>query len=158
SVHFSATVQDPDPNDGISFTNLTWDFGDNSTAAGLTADHSYADNGVYTVTFRATYGATVYRDTLLVTVANLAPANVQPDTGRVVGSAVVGGVAHAFLWLDGTSYDLNDLIPAGSGWVLNNATRASGRSIVGNGTLGGQPHAFLIQEPVYATAQAAPPN
>jgi len=52
---------------------------------------------------------------------------------------------HAFLWSGGSMKDLNDLIPAGSGWVLTEATgiNDSGQ-IVGNGTLGGVERAFLL--------------
>jgi probable HAF family extracellular repeat protein len=41
--------------------------------------------------------------------------------------------------------DLNKLIPSGSGWALSSATgiNISGQ-IVGNGTINGQQHAFLL--------------
>ena len=64
----------------------------------------------------------------------------------------------AFLWVDGTAYDLNDLIPAGSGWVLTNATGTAGTRIIGTGTLGGSLRAFLLQPPVYSTPQTSPPD
>jgi probable HAF family extracellular repeat protein len=46
------------------------------------------------------------------------------DGGRIVGGVDVLGhwAGHAFLWEDGTMYDLNDLVVAGSGWILEAAT------------------------------------
>jgi probable HAF family extracellular repeat protein len=68
------------------------------------------------------------------------------NSGQVVGySYTASGQNHGFLWQDGTMSDLNDLIPAGSGWTLyvawaiNNAGQ-----IVGTGSLNGQTHAFLL--------------
>jgi probable HAF family extracellular repeat protein len=41
--------------------------------------------------------------------------------------------------------DLNNLIPSGSGWVLQVANGVNdGGQIVGNGTIGGQTHGFLL--------------
>jgi len=62
--------------------------------------------------------------------------------GEVVGTSG----SRAFLW---TPYagmlDLNTLIPPDSGWTLSSATgiNLSGQ-IVGNGTINGQQHAFLL--------------
>lgn len=64
------------------------------------------------------------------------------DAGAIVGVSH----AHAALWVDGAVYDLNDLIPASSGWVLQVATGINAEgSIVGWGVHGalGQ-RAFLL--------------
>ncbi len=57
--------------------SYAWDFGDSSTGAGITASHSYAANGVYTVTLTVTsdldYSST---DTLIV---NIGGAAVQTE-------------------------------------------------------------------------------
>jgi probable HAF family extracellular repeat protein len=70
--------------------------------------------------------------------------------GQVVGESdtAVGG-EHAWFWEAGMSAagerDLNDLIPAGSGWELNHATAVSdGGEITGTGTINGAMHAFLL--------------
>ena len=53
-------------------------------------------------------------------------------------------VTHAFLYKDGVMADLNNLLPTGSGWVLNyaNDINDNGR-IVGIGTINGQSHGFV---------------
>jgi uncharacterized membrane protein len=68
--------------------------------------------------------------------------------GHVVGasrSATSGTATRAVLWLKGEAVDLNNVVDAGSGWVLQQATciNASGL-IVGNGTFNGLPRAFLL--------------
>ncbi len=50
-VTFTGTASDPDNDPNLSYA---WNFGDGSTATGLTATHSYACNGTYKVRFKAT--------------------------------------------------------------------------------------------------------
>ncbi len=66
----------------------------------------------------------------------------------IVGSSLptTGTTTHAFVWTStGGMLDLNNLIPSGSGWVLQvaNGVNDSGQ-IVGNGTIGGKTHGFLL--------------
>jgi probable HAF family extracellular repeat protein len=67
-------------------------------------------------------------------------------SGQVVGNSMTAGnVAHAFLYWSGSMFDLNSLLPANSGWVLQwaSAINDSGQ-IVGYGiNPAGQYHAFL---------------
>jgi probable HAF family extracellular repeat protein len=71
------------------------------------------------------------------------------NSGLVVGYSSIPeeiNVVHAFLYDDRIGMlDLNDLIPSGSGWVLNvaNDINSSGQ-IVGRGTFGGVSHAFML--------------
>lgn len=61
---------------------------------------------------------------------------------------------HAFLWENGTMSDLNDLLPAGSGWILTAATAINDSGdIVGTGLLNGQVHGFLL-----TSGQTQPPT
>jgi probable HAF family extracellular repeat protein len=58
---------------------------------------------------------------------------------------VVGGSGAAFLYSDGKMHNLNDMIPANSGWVLLGATGINDRGqIVGTGELNGVGAAFLL--------------
>lgn len=52
---------------------------------------------------------------------------------------------HAILWQSGKVFDLNALIPASSGWVLEEARGINeAGQIVGRGTYHGKEHAFLL--------------
>jgi len=71
------------------------------------------------------------------------------DSGEIVGySYLADGDQHAFLYLDGSMLDLNSLLPANSGWVLEEAfgINASGQ-ITGMGLYDGQASAFLMTDP-----------
>lgn len=68
------------------------------------------------------------------------------DRGHAVGYALTSTFAQrAFIWRDGVMQDLNDLVPADSGWTLLEA-RAINNSdrIVGTGRFGGEYRAFLL--------------
>ena len=60
--------------------------------------------------------------------------------GDVVGTMLLNVGSHAFLAAGGRVYDLNDLIPAGTGWVLQDAVSINDRGqIVGRGELASSP-------------------
>lgn len=80
--------------------------------------------------------------------------------GNFVGTADTTNGPHAFLYRGGIMRDLNELIPANSGWVLIDARGINDtHQIVGSGMSGGQMHAFLLT-PVSAPVQtdAMPTN
>ena len=70
------------------------------------------------------------------------------DAGEVVGASFGNdyNTGDAFVWTAGTGMqDLNSLIPANSGWVLNVATFISPKGqISGYGVINGQTHAFVL--------------
>jgi probable HAF family extracellular repeat protein len=71
------------------------------------------------------------------------------DWGQVVGQANVnlptGLYTVAFLYSNGKMRDLNDLLPANSGWTLSDATGINNRGqIVGYGALNGVGSAFIM--------------
>ncbi|MET0646542.1 MAG: DUF3466 family protein [Pyrinomonadaceae bacterium] len=77
------------------------------------------------------------------------------NAGQVVGisseSFFTRQDERAFLYEGGVMLDLNALIPAGSGWVLNEATDINEQGqVVGRGRLNGQERAFML-------TPAAPP-
>ncbi|MGI4791115.1 MAG: hypothetical protein ACRYFS_19990 [Janthinobacterium lividum] len=70
------------------------------------------------------------------------------DLGLVVGNSYTDTGYHAFLSDGTTMTDLNNWLPAGSGWVLQKATAISNPSqIVGYGTINHQVHAFILGPP-----------
>jgi probable HAF family extracellular repeat protein len=69
--------------------------------------------------------------------------------GQIVGnSRTAGGASHEFVWEGGVMYDLNDLLPAGSGWELNGLAGGinDNGQIVGYGTINGASHAFRLTD------------
>jgi len=70
SLSFRAEASDPDGDE----VTVNWQFGDNETATGLNPVHTYADNGVYSVTVDAVdgYGGKATKK-LTVTVKNVSP-------------------------------------------------------------------------------------
>jgi probable HAF family extracellular repeat protein len=68
------------------------------------------------------------------------------SSGAVVGRSLLpDGTQHAFLCDGTTMWDLNDLIPAGSGWVLTEANSINDSyQIAGTGLLAGVKHAYLL--------------
>ena len=67
------------------------------------------------------------------------------DQGVVVGRSGSAASGTAVEWVGGKVLDLNTLLPANSGWVLQNAfgINSSGQ-ILGSGTLSGQPAYFVL--------------
>ena len=68
------------------------------------------------------------------------------DTGTVVGySNTSNGSTHAFVYKNGTIFDLNTLLPANSGWELNSAIDINDNGqIVGLGQFNGQFRGFFL--------------
>ncbi|HEY1685279.1 MAG TPA: DUF3466 family protein [Tepidisphaeraceae bacterium] len=69
------------------------------------------------------------------------------DQGEIVGFVFNqdGTETLASLWVKGVLYNLNDLLPANSGWVLEDATGINDAGdIVGSGIYDGQDEAFLL--------------
>ncbi len=66
--------------------------------------------------------------------------------GQVVGMTFsASGNRVAFLWRNGSMINLNDVLPPDSGWVLRSAYAINNLGlIVGEGSIGGQTHAFLL--------------
>jgi probable HAF family extracellular repeat protein len=74
-------------------------------------------------------------------------ANGINDASQVVGAATPAGTksTHAALWENGVIKDLNALIPAGSGWLLDEAYKINGAGqIIGTGFFQGAERPFLL--------------
>jgi probable HAF family extracellular repeat protein len=71
------------------------------------------------------------------------------NNGMIVGWFYVSVGTHAFLYKDGSITDLNNVLPAGSGWVLNYAYDINDQGrIAGIGTINGHSHGF-VAAPAY---------
>src|SRR5690606_1848136 len=67
------------------------------------------------------------------------------NRGQIVGYCEAGSERRAFLWENGSMIDLNELIDSDDGWVLEEVVAINDRGdIVGNGTLYGEPRAFVL--------------
>ena len=75
------------------------------------------------------------------------------DQGQIVGVTFKrssSSSSFAFLWQKGTNYDLNGLIPADAGWVLQEAKAINNQGqIVGWGSHAGKKRAFLLTPAPY---------
>ena len=78
------------------------------------------------------------------------------NQGQIVGEADGNSSRrHAFLWQRGTTYDLNGLIPADSGWILKEARAINSHGqVVGWGSHEGKKRAFLLTPVARPTAMS----
>ena len=68
------------------------------------------------------------------------------DRDEIVGTSNSKREQHAVLWRGGKAYDLNALIPPGTGWILRDAVAINNRGwIVGNGKHKGIFKAFVLK-------------
>jgi probable HAF family extracellular repeat protein len=84
------------------------------------------------------------------------------NAGQVVGQSEVKGTngtlpqEHAFLFINGQMTDLNSLLPANSGWILDNASAINNKGqIVGSMHKAGGPETPFLLTP---TTQAPEPS
>jgi probable HAF family extracellular repeat protein len=108
-------------------------------------------------------GGQIYDLGILGGIYNASQASSINDSGVVVGSAAVesGSNNRAWIWVPtsqngtrGQMTDLNNLIPAGSGWTLTFAKSVNNSGeIAGFGTVNGQVHAFLLTPTTTSLAQ-----
>ena len=119
-VNFSGTASDP----GGDEMSYYWEFGDGNAAEGLAStQHTYEDNGLFTVTLTATdeSGASA-SDYLKVNVKNVAPVAIagpsqvagEGDTVQFAGGFEDAGAgdSHTFLWDFGDGATASDnLVP-----------------------------------------------
>jgi probable HAF family extracellular repeat protein len=80
------------------------------------------------------------------------------DAGAVAGYSTMGdGSLHAFVYGNGIMLDLNGLVPANSGWLLNAAYAIDNAGeIVGTGIFNGAKHEFRLDPVTGASETGAP--
>ncbi len=68
------------------------------------------------------------------------------DLGQVVGRSGASGQTRAVIWRSGVAVDLNSVLPAGTEWILTEASEVDNRgAIVGSGLNRGEVRAFLLR-------------
>ena len=131
--------------DGVSMLDLLTLGGDSSVGygindAGQIAGSSQAPDGEW---HAALYAGGFWSDlgTLGGTNAGLRAIN---QTGEATGYYIRSGDRRALVYEGNAPQDLNDLIPAGSGWILIDGYGINDQGLItGEGSIGGQKHAFL---------------
>ena len=88
TISFSATGS-VDPNGSV--VSYAWDFGDGSSGAGVTASHTYAQDGVYTVRLTLVDNDGLADSTLFTLTVN----NVAPVVGAVPNGSVALGATYS---------------------------------------------------------------
>jgi probable HAF family extracellular repeat protein len=77
------------------------------------------------------------------------------EAGQIIGASWEGDTYHGTLWDGGSIVDVNDLLPAGSGWLIDDPVDINNAGqIVGGGFHNGDYHAFLLS-PTTATPTGA---
>ncbi len=106
-----------------SIVSYTWDFGDGSTATGKVVTHTYADNGVYTVTLtvKDNAGATS-TDTCTATINNVPPV-------ADAGGPYSGSVNEEITFDAGNSYDPGTADTLTYTWDFGDGSTATGKVV-----------------------------
>ena len=79
--------------------------------------------------------------------SNWSAANALNDLGQAVGqSSQPGGIAHAFLYTNGQTFDLNSLIPSQPAWTIVNSLNIDddGRILAYGMTASSEQHTLLL--------------
>src|SRR5439155_8191242 len=121
-------------------SSYAWSINDNNAIVG--SSNTAGDVGFHA--FRYLAGSKTDLGTFGGTYSEAFDINL---AGDIVGTASdSGGVNRAFLYSAGVMYDLNSLIPSGSGWTLVRARALNDSDqIIGFGTSpSGEGHAFLL--------------
>ncbi|MFZ2949711.1 MAG: hypothetical protein WA003_09530, partial [Desulfuromonadaceae bacterium] len=145
---------------------VLWDSSGNMTYLSAANGYAYDINDAKQVVGRHASGGTVmgflWQNGVLQTLplpvgSTIAFPYAINSSGVMVGGGAFQNVDHAVLWENGLAYDLNTLIPVGTGWVLASARdiNASGQ-IVGYGTFNGKTQGFLLKpDSIAPVTQAA---
>ncbi len=115
---FTATTNDMAASKPVEYR---WDFGDGSTAMGMTATHAYSRAGTYTVTFTASNSGSMDSKSMSVTVTNPpVPAGVVSLSSNPAGARVCLNQAVSF-----TSSARGDA-PVNASWNFGDGSTGTG--------------------------------
>ena len=118
-----------------------------SVASGATDAPNHGHTGLLMVELRAVRQIgkrRVARMTFLGGTSEARATGINEE-GLIVGYTSDSEVNTATIWIDREAVDLNDYLPAGSGWVLTEAREINNHNVVvGSGELNGQIRAFVL--------------
>jgi probable HAF family extracellular repeat protein len=150
-VYFDGFGLKPFYFDGVSTHYMSLDFGDGAGYAlndgGQVVGYSQTEDGNLSATLWTNKGQTQTFLPPLNDTFNTTIANDINNQGQIVGLArTVEENRRAVLWQNGQIIDLNTLIPANSGWVLEDATHINNRGeILGRGRINqGEERQFVL--------------
>jgi len=86
-VNFNASLSTPNPKTNATITSYAWDFGDGTSGSGMTATHTYAKAGSYTVKLKVTDSeglSDAVAATVIVYRRDVAIISVTPDETEVI--------------------------------------------------------------------------
>lgn len=117
AIHFNASASyDPDG----SLISYFWDFGDGTNGTGVMIDHTYADNGTYTVTLNVTDN-----DGATATFNEAKTVTNRPPTASFTESATTVYIGDLIYFNASASYDPDGII-VDFFWEFGDGTNASG--------------------------------
>jgi len=124
TVSFDASSSSDPDNDALTYS---WDFGDNTSASGVSVSHVFNGAGSYRVALTVSDGALSATQTLVITVSDNTPAPAE-ITAAITASAATG-VAPATINFDASGSSSSDGSALSFSWNFGDTTTATGNEV-----------------------------